>query len=80
MSMLVEEFFSSQSHQLGAGKHKSPITRRVFVPVVCLYFRFSPSFEGFFFYFLLQPILLIALANRTMPLPALSRIPFFFFQ
>ncbi|EDZ23027.1 hypothetical protein HMPREF9547_03101 [Escherichia coli MS 175-1] len=33
---------------------------------------FSPSFEGFFFHFLLQPIPLIALANRTMPLPALS--------
>ncbi|EAB5188243.1 TPA_asm: hypothetical protein G1T41_23080 [Salmonella enterica subsp. enterica serovar Typhi str. CT18] len=33
---------------------------------------FSPSFEGFFFHFLLRPILLIALANRTMPLPALS--------
>ncbi|WP_255922580.1 hypothetical protein, partial [Salmonella enterica] len=52
---------------------KSPITRRVFL---CLSFGctsvFSPSFEGFFFHFLLQPIPLIALANRTMPLPALS--------
>ncbi|ACH73542.1 hypothetical protein A671_04972 [Salmonella enterica subsp. enterica serovar Dublin str. DG22] len=42
------------------------------MPVVQLYFRFSPSFEGFFFHFLLRPIQLIALANRTMPLPALS--------
>ncbi|MCY6969793.1 hypothetical protein OYC31_24775, partial [Escherichia coli] len=52
---------------------KSPITSRVFL---CLLFSctsvFSPSFEGFFFHFLLRPILLIALANRTMPLPALS--------
>ncbi|EEV5796515.1 hypothetical protein DT280_21160 [Escherichia coli] len=29
---------------------------------------FSPSFEGFFFLFLLQPILLIALANCVMAL------------
>ncbi|EPO3225291.1 hypothetical protein ACT9CW_004379, partial [Escherichia coli] len=33
---------------------------------------FSPSFEGFFFHFLLRPILLIALANRSMPLSAFS--------
>ncbi|ECH9513513.1 hypothetical protein XS11_22715 [Salmonella enterica subsp. enterica serovar Typhimurium] len=44
--------------------------------ILCLSFGctsvFSPSFEGFFFHFLLRSILLIALANRTMPLPTLS--------
>ncbi|HFD3177905.1 TPA: hypothetical protein ACF21L_004914, partial [Escherichia coli] len=68
------EFFSSQSHQLKAGKHKKA---RLPVGVfLCLSFGctsvFSPSFEGFFFHFLLRSILLIALANRTMPLPTLS--------
>ncbi|WP_208481372.1 hypothetical protein, partial [Escherichia coli] len=52
---------------------KSPITSRVFL---CLSFGctsvFSPSFEGFFFHFLLHPMLLVALANNSMPLLAFS--------
>ncbi|HFI6227778.1 TPA: hypothetical protein ACSXS5_004550, partial [Escherichia coli] len=39
-----------------------------FVPVVRLFFRFFPSFGGFFFHFLLRPILLFALANCVMAL------------
>ncbi|EOK4966483.1 hypothetical protein ACM519_005237, partial [Escherichia coli] len=54
----------------------SGLEKKARLPVgffLCLSFGctsvFSPSFEGFFFHFLLQPIPLIALANRTMPLP-----------
>ncbi|EEZ5988786.1 hypothetical protein DBU16_004162 [Escherichia coli O78] len=74
MSMLVEESSSPvRATNSGLENTKKPdYPSGFFVPVVWLYFRFFPSFEGFFFYFLLQPILLIALANRTMPLPALS--------
>ncbi|OOI41384.1 hypothetical protein BMU06_23225 [Escherichia coli] len=33
-----------------------------------MFFRFFPSFGGFFFHFLLRPILLFALANCVMAL------------
>ncbi|EAA6838883.1 hypothetical protein C8580_22190 [Salmonella enterica] len=75
MSMLVEESSSpvrATNSRLENTK-KPDYQSGFFVPLSfgCTSV-FSPSFEGFFFHFLLRPILLIALANRTMPLPELS--------
>ena len=73
-SMLVEESSSPvRATNSGLENTKKPDYQSgFFVPVVRLYFRFFPSFERFFFHFLLHPMLLVALANNSMPLLAFS--------
>ncbi|MGP4390514.1 hypothetical protein ACSSK6_22930 [Escherichia coli] len=69
-SVLVEDSSTpARATNSGLENTKKPDNQSgFFVPVVRLFFRFFPSFGGFFFHFLLRPILLFALANCVMAL------------